>query len=85
VFIALGTDAAVERLDGNSWSEMPTGVLVEGSKVVVLKAGGRYELRGNIADPRKTGTMRIRLRYYTAPNTGGLSPMVDYSNAFTVR
>ena len=86
VFIALGTDAAVERLTGTStWTTLPTGVLVEGSKVVRLRAGGHYQLRGNLSEPRAVGTMRVRLRYYTAANAAGLQPLVDYSAPFTVR
>jgi hypothetical protein len=86
VFIALGTDAAIEKLETNgSWTTMGTGVLVEGSKVVVLRAGASYRLRGNLSDPRTTGTMRVRLRYYTSANTSGQTPLVDFSNAFTVR
>jgi hypothetical protein len=86
VFIALGTDAAVERLEASgAWSVLPTGVLVEGSRVVKLRAGGSYQLRGNLSEPRTVGTMRVRLRYYTAADTAGLQPMVDYSAPFTVR
>jgi hypothetical protein len=84
VYIALGTDAAIERLNPDgSWSVMSTGVLVEGAKVVTLKAGGTYELRGNLAEPRQVGTMRIRLRFYTTPDATG-TPMVDYSPTFIV-
>ncbi|MBC7896965.1 MAG: hypothetical protein H7066_16220 [Cytophagaceae bacterium] len=84
VFIALGTDAAIER-QGNdgTWSVMPTGILVEGSKVVTIKAGGSYELRGNLSEPRQVGTMRIRLRYFTTTDATGTA-MTDYSPAFIV-
>ncbi|MGQ0647292.1 MAG: hypothetical protein ACT4P7_06945 [Gemmatimonadaceae bacterium] len=86
LFIALGTDAAIERLeDGGTWSAMPTGILVEGSKVVVLRAGRGYELRGNLSEPRRVGTMRVRLRYYTTASSAGQQAMVDYSAPFTVR
>ena len=84
MFIALGTDAAIERQGSDgAWSVMPTGVLVEGSKVVTLKAGGSYELRGNLSEPRQVGTMRIRLRYFTAIDGTG-TPMTDYSAPFIV-
>lgn len=84
VFIALGTDAAIERLNTDgTWSVMPTGVLVEGTKVVKLKAGGSYELRGNLSEPRQVGTMRIRLRYFTTTDATG-TPMTDYSPTFIV-
>lgn len=84
VYIALGTDAAIERqnTDG-TWSVMPTGVLVEGSKVVTLRAGGTYELRGNLSEPRQVGTMRIRLRYFTTTDATGTA-MTDYSAPFIV-
>lgn len=84
VFIALGTDAAIEKQDTNgTWTVMPTGVLVEGSKVVTIKAGGSYELRGNLSEPRQVGTMRIRLRYFTTTDATGTA-MVDYSPTFIV-
>jgi hypothetical protein len=84
VFIALGTDAAIERQNGDgSWTVVATGILVEGAKVVTIKAGGSYELRGNLSEPRQVGTMRIRLRYFTnADGTG--TAMTDYSPTFIV-
>ncbi|MCC6317562.1 MAG: hypothetical protein IT361_07715 [Gemmatimonadaceae bacterium] len=86
VYIAGGTDAAVERLaaDG-SWTVLPTGILIEGSKVVGLRSGKTYELRGHLEEPRVVGTMRLRLRYFTTPNTAGVTPLVDYSPPFVVR
>ena len=84
VFIALGTDAAIERLNSDGTSAvMPTGILFEGAKVVTIKAGGSYELRGNLSEPRQVGTMRIRLRYFASSDGTG-TPMLDFSPTFIV-
>ena len=85
ISIANGTDAALElRGSDGSWSALDAGVLVEGSRFVVLRAGKQYELRGNFSGARRTGTARVRFRYWPSASATG-TPVVEYSASFTVR
>jgi hypothetical protein len=84
-YIAAGTEATVERRKGDgSWSAVPTGVLIEGSRIVALRRGGRYQLRGVLIEPSQVGTLRIRLRY-RASTEPDAPILADYSAPFYVR
>jgi hypothetical protein len=84
-YIAMGTEATVERQKRDaSWSAVPTGILIEGSRVVALRGSGRYQLRGILTEPSQVGTLRIRLRY-RASTEPDAPILTDYSAPFYVR
>jgi len=84
-FIAAGTEATVERFNRDgSWSALGTTYLIEGARLVAIRGGGRYQLRGRLTEPRPLGTMRIRLRYH-ASSEPDAATLTDYSAPFTVR
>jgi hypothetical protein len=85
IFAALGTQAVIERrVAGFVWENANTGLLIEGSRFVVLSAGRSYRLIGSIA-PNSPGTYRIRLDYSTRMNDPSSTLFHDYSAAFLVR
>ena len=84
-FIAVGTEATVERRNRDgSWSALGTNYLIEGTRLVAIREGGRYSLRGHLTEPRQLGTMRIRLRYH-ASSEPDAATFTDYSAPFRVR
>jgi hypothetical protein len=85
IFAALGTQAVIERrVAGLVWENANAGLLIEGSRVVVLSAGRSYRLVGSIA-PNTPGTYRIRLDYSTGMNDPSSTLLHEYSAAFLVR
>jgi len=86
IFAARGTHAVIERLVSEAvWENGAAGVLIEGSRFVVLSAGKSYRLQGSIA-PGAPGTYRIRLDYSTTYNDPSATmPFHDYSATFRVR
>ena len=86
IFAAEGTHAAIERLVSEAvWENVTSGVLIEGSRFVVLSAGKGYRLQGFIT-PVEPGTYRIRLDYTTTyDDPSATMPFHDYSATFRVR
>ena len=86
IFAARGTHAVIERrVSGLVWENANAGVLIEGSRFVVLSAGKSYRLKGSIA-PDAPGTYRIRLEYSARNNDPAPTlPFHDYSVTFLVR
>ena len=84
-FIAAGTEATLERRNRDgSWSAIGASPLIEGTRLIAFRGGGRYELRGHLTEPVELGTMRIRLRYHSSTEPDA-APLTDYSAPFTVR
>ena len=85
IFAALGTHAVIERLHGaDTWASAAAGVLVEGSRFVVLRAGKSYTLHSSV--DALPGTYRIRFSYSDRNNDESASlPFQDYSATFTVQ
>jgi hypothetical protein len=85
IFAAVGTQAVIERrVAGLVWENANAGLLIEGSRVVVLSAGRSYRLVGSIA-PNTPGTYRIRLDYSARMNDPSATLFHDYSASFLVR
>jgi hypothetical protein len=86
IYAARGTHAVIERLvTASAWESATAGVLIEGSRFVVLSAGKSYRLQGSIM-PDKPGTYRIRLDYSTTnDDPSATMPFHDYSATFRVR
>jgi hypothetical protein len=84
IFAALGTHATLEKHQGgDAWASATVGVLVEGSKFVVLKAGRSYTLHATANFG--SGTYRIGVFYSDLNNdTSSPLPYRDYSSAFTI-
>jgi hypothetical protein len=80
-----GSDAVVEGKNSyDVWAPLDQGVMIEGTKYVVIKPGKTYRLTSLINAPSFRGQARIRVRYSTTPNgTGTIA--VDYSNVFEIR
>ena len=84
IFAAAGTHAVIERrASGTVWESVSASPLDEGARFVVLKAGGKYKLVGDIA--KVPGTYRIRLDYFTRNNDPKATALHDYSPTFQVR
>jgi hypothetical protein len=86
IFAAVGTHAIIERRASDDlWVNANTGVLIEGSRFVAMRAGKSYALVGSIA-PNASGTYRIRLDYSAVnDDPAGTLPFHDYSPTFLVR
>ena len=86
IYAARGTHAVIERLvTASEWESATAGVLIEGSRFVVLSAGKSYRLQGSIM-PVEPGTYRIRLDYSTTnDDPSATMPFHDYSATFRVR
>jgi hypothetical protein len=86
IFAGVGTHAVIERrVSDSQWQNANTGVLVEGSRFVVMRAGKSYQLTGSIA-PNSPGTYRIRLDYTSLnDDPAAVLPFRDYSPTFLVR
>jgi len=87
LFVAQGSDGAIEKqLAATSWAVVESGILIEGVKVIAIRAGETYELFGLVAGARSTGTFRIRLDYADRPEgEPGRQTYRDYSNEFVIR
>lgn len=84
IFAARGTHAWIERRTADAgWQDATTSVLIEGSRVVVLRAGQSYRLVGDIAPIQ--GIYRIRLDYSPVDDSSPPPPLHDYSATFRVR
>ena len=68
LFVAVGSDASIEREEGSAWVEVTSAHLVEGVKVVSLLPGKTYELIA-LASPVTAGRYRIVVAYRDAPNS----------------
>jgi len=86
IYAAEGTHAVIERLvTASEWESATAGVLIEGSRFVVLSAGKGYRLQGFIT-PVEPGTYRIRLDYSaTYDDPSATMPFHEYSATFRVR
>jgi hypothetical protein len=85
IYAARGTHAVIERrVSAVVWKNANAGILDEGSRFVVLRAGSSYRLAGSIA-PDAPGTYRIRLDYFARNNDPSATPFHDYSATFRVR
>jgi hypothetical protein len=85
IFAALGTQAVIERrVSAFKWESATVGVMVEGSRIVVLSAGSSYRLMGSIA-PNAPGMYRIRLDYSASNNDPSSTLYHDYSATFRVQ
>src|SRR5262245_34218968 len=60
LFVAVGSDASIEREDGSVWVAVTSAHLIEGVKVVSLLPGKSYELVA-LASPATAGRYRIVL------------------------
>lgn len=86
LFAVTSSDGRVERQAGDSWLSLPGGILVEGFKAVVIKAGKSYTLRAHLEGPPVTGTARIRVTWFTsAADVGQGTAHNDVSNTFELR
>ena len=84
IFAALGTHAVIERRVSDAvWESAASGQLIEGSRFVVLRAGGNYTLVGDMA--HVPGAYRIRLDYFTRNDDPTATPLHDYSPTFVVQ
>src|SRR5262245_4258747 len=81
LFVAVGSDASIEREEGSAWVAVTSAHLVEGVKVVSLLPGKSYELVA-LASPATAGRYRIVLAYRDAPNS---APTRRVSATFEVR
>ena len=68
LFVAVGSDASIEREEGSAWVAVTSAHLVEGVKVVSLLPGKSYELIA-LASPVTAGRYRIVVAYSDAPNS----------------
>jgi hypothetical protein len=68
LFVAVGSDASIEREEGSAWVAVTSAHLVEGVKVVSLLPGKTYELIA-LASPVTAGRYRIVVAYRDAPNS----------------
>ena len=86
IFAARGTHAVIERrVSDLVWENANAGVLIEGSRFVMLRAGESYRLMGSIA-PDAPGTYRIRLEYSARnDDPSPTPPFHEYSATFRVR
>ena len=84
LFAANGTQAVLERRGLMGWVSAPYGQMIEGSRFVILRAGGAYRLDAFVA-PSSPGVYRIRLDYVTRLDDPAETPSSDYSNTFVVR
>lgn len=85
IYAALGTQAVIERrVSAFKWENATVGIMIEGSRIVVLSAGSSYRLMGSIA-PNAPGTYRIRLDYSASNNDPSSTVFNDYSATFRVR
>ncbi|HEY9228288.1 MAG TPA: hypothetical protein VIP11_16650 [Gemmatimonadaceae bacterium] len=65
VYIAMGSDGALERADGSSWRVAETGILVEGVKEVELRPGKTYTFAATLPQNTSAGTYRFNIAYRT--------------------
>jgi hypothetical protein len=63
VYIATGSDGALERSGGSNWTTVETAVLVEGVKVIELRAGREYAFIAPTSTSTQAGTYRISVTY----------------------
>jgi len=68
LFVAVGSDASIEREEGSAWVAVTSAHLIEGVKVVSLLPGKSYELIA-LASPVTAGRYRIVVGYRDAPNS----------------
>lgn len=85
IYTSNDSDAEVEGKNSyGAWTQLDTGVMVEGTKYVALKPGKTYRLISVINAPTFRGQARIRLAYSTMPDASG-TVAVDYSNVFEIQ
>lgn len=83
LYVAAGSDAFLERAESSGWVEVNRGILFEGVKFVVLKAGSSYTLMTG-GETGITGTYRIRVRYGEMPDDNGVNAEA-VSQTFEIR
>jgi hypothetical protein len=83
IYIAAGTDGAIERQSGDSWTAAESGILVEGVREVVLSAGKTYVALVPLSHPVPTGTYRLRVS--VRDKSGGDVTRTIVSPAFQIR
>jgi hypothetical protein len=82
VYLAAGSDGAVERQSGGTWVKASSGILVEGVREVVLTPGKTYSLFATLSPPIQTGTYRLSV--YVRGSPGGDIAFVVQSATFEV-
>ena len=83
LFAAFGSDAYLERLEGDTWVAVDRVFLVEGVKFVVLYPNSTYTLFAHFTGPKVAGTYRLRVEYYDGAD-GGPKVGDAVSNPFEV-
>jgi hypothetical protein len=86
LFTASGSHAALERQTGDTWTEMPRPVAIEGTRVVRILPGKNYTLAASFVSPVVAGTYRMRLDYSDVDGGTGAAPkFTAVSPTFEVR
>jgi hypothetical protein len=83
VWVANGSDGALQRADGASWVAVDGVFLIEGIREVRLGAGKSYELIAHTPASAPAGRYRVVVSYRSAP--GGAVTGRAASAAFEVR
>ena len=83
LYIAEGTDGAVERQSGDSWLRASSGILVEGVREVVLTPGKTYDVIVTLSPPIQPGTYRLQIS--ASDVAGGDRKVVVRSATFQIR
>lgn len=86
--VAHGSNGHLEQWQtGDSWRELPAGVLIEGVRFVVLQPQQSYHLLAHLysLQGNEIGAFRIRIEYFDRIDPPeGATPRVDYSNVFSI-
>lgn len=85
LFLASGTSARLERLTANQWVEVQLGTLVEGSRVVALRARRTYALRAALTSALTPGTYRVVVGYAESASAAeGSAQATVFSPQFSI-
>lgn len=63
VYIAIGSDGAIERSEGTNWRAVEGAILIEGVKEIELRPGKTYTFIAPISENTPAGTYRVNLGF----------------------
>ena len=74
IYVASGSDASLERADGNAWAGVDAALLIEGIRVIELRPGRAYSFIAHTGSAAQAGSYRVTVGFresYGASQTAG--------------
>lgn len=77
VYVAVGSDGMLERLEGSSWVGVTSAHLVEGVRAIELRPGKAYTFVAHASSAITAGTYRVTIAYRASANASAASGTVS--------